>query len=110
MNWQYLRYFEVVAREEHYTRAAEMLHLTQSALSKSIHNLENRLGVPLFEPDGRNIKLTKYGQIFYNHVIVRLRRLKGVSISSHDMVGAEQGEVTFRYDIYDWCFFHAEDH
>ncbi len=95
MNWQYLRYFEVVAREEHYTRAAEMLHLTQSALSKSIHNLENELGVPLFEPDGRNIKLTKYGQIFYNHVNCATSEIeRGVSIL-HDMVGAEQGEVTF---------------
>ena len=72
MNWQYLRYFEVVAREEHFTRAADQLHITQSALSKSIDNLENEIGVPLFESHGRNIRLTKYGQIFSGRLLYSL--------------------------------------
>ena len=95
MNWQYLRYFEVVAREEHFTRAADKLHITQSALSKSIDNLENEIGVPLFESHGRNIRLTKYGQIFYEHVSSATAEVEQGIAQLHDMAGVRGGEVTF---------------
>lgn len=95
MNWQYLRYFEIVAKEEHYTHAAEKLHITQSALSKSIDNLESELGVPLFERYGRNIKLTKYGQIFSNYVIHATQEIeKGVK-TIQGMANVASGTVIF---------------
>jgi len=68
MNYQSLQYFVVLARHEHYTQAAKELFITQSALSKSIAGLEEELGVPLFEKDGRNIRLTKYGRILFDYV------------------------------------------
>lgn len=95
MNWQYLKYFEVVAHEEHFTRAAEALHMTQSALSKSISNLESELGVALFESTGRGVRLTKYGQIFYNHVSSATAEVEKGIEKLHDMVGAQGGTVTF---------------
>jgi len=95
MNWQYLRYFEIVAREEHITRAADKLHMTQSALSKSISNLEKELGISLFEQRGRNIKLTRYGQIFYNHVSRATAEIAtGIETVQH-MANASTGEVNF---------------
>jgi DNA-binding transcriptional LysR family regulator len=57
-----LRQFVVVAREEHLTRAAELLGVPQPTLSRSIARLEADLGVPLFTRPGRSIKLTRYGR------------------------------------------------
>lgn len=95
MNWQYLRYFEVVAREEHFTRAADKLHMTQSALSKSVDNLERDIGVALFEQSGRNIRLTRYGQIFYNHVAAATAEIETGLNTIYHMVDARSGEVLF---------------
>lgn len=68
MNLQWLYYFDTIAELEHYTRAAEKLHVSQSNLSHAIKELENELGAELFERKGRNIKLTKYGEIFQPYV------------------------------------------
>lgn len=95
MNWQYLKYFEIVAKEEHYTRAANALHITQSALSKSIDNLEKELGFPLFEKDGRNIKLTKYGQLLSNHVANATKEIEENVAIIRNMMSPENGIVSF---------------
>ena len=52
-----LRYFYIVAKYEHMTRAAEEMHIAQPALTKTIKALEDELGVPLFMKKGRNIVL-----------------------------------------------------
>ena len=57
-----LRYLKEVARQESFTRAAELLHITQSALSKSIAKLEDEVGVKLFERDGNRIHLNPFGK------------------------------------------------
>ncbi|HIT43210.1 MAG TPA: LysR family transcriptional regulator [Candidatus Caccovicinus merdipullorum] len=64
MNLFYLRYFVTLARVKHYTRAAEQLCITQPSLSHAISQLENELGVPLFEKSGRNTTLTRFGEEF----------------------------------------------
>lgn len=69
MNWQHLIYFKKVAECEHLTRASEELFISTSALSKAIANLEEELGVVLFEKSGRNIQLNRYGKMFYNYVV-----------------------------------------
>lgn len=64
MNLFYLRYFVTLARVKHYTRAAEQLCITQPSLSHAISQLENELGVPLFEKSRRNTTLTRFGEEF----------------------------------------------
>lgn len=59
MNLNQLYYFRALADWEHYTRAAEELHIAQPTLSKAIASLEQELGAYLFEKKGRNIALTK---------------------------------------------------
>lgn len=63
-----LKYFQVVARLENITRAAEKLHIAQPSLSKTIARLEESLGVVLFERVGRRIKLNEFGKTFLRRV------------------------------------------
>ena len=58
-----VRGFEAAARHLSFTRAAEELFLTQSALSRQIQALEEQLGVPLFERRHRALLLTDAGQV-----------------------------------------------
>ena len=64
MNLKQLQYFSVLARYEHYTKAAAQLSITQPSLSHAIAELEKDLGTNLFEKHGRNVRLTKYGRAF----------------------------------------------
>lgn len=64
MNLFHLRYFVQLAHTKHYTRAAEELCITQPSLSHAINQLENELGLPLFERVGRNTELTRFGEQF----------------------------------------------
>ena len=62
MNLFHLRYFMMLAEEQHYTRAAEKLCITQPSLSNAINQLEKELGIRLFEKEGRRIHLTELGK------------------------------------------------
>ena len=64
MNLDYLRYFIKLAEVRHYTKAAELLSVSQPSLSHAIRQLEKELGVPLFEKTGRNTVLTRFGEEF----------------------------------------------
>lgn len=61
MELRTLRYFLAVAREENMTEAANVLHVTQSTLSRQIADLERELGVELFERTNRSCVLTSDG-------------------------------------------------
>lgn len=68
MNLSQLHYFQVVAEEEHISRAAEKLHISQPSLSTTIHRLEDELDTPLFDHRGRNIYLNDAGKKLLEHV------------------------------------------
>ena len=63
LNFHHLHYFWAVAREGHLTRAAGQLHVSQSALSAQIRQLEEQLGQPLFTRQGRALHLTEAGRV-----------------------------------------------
>lgn len=63
-----LRYFEVAARLNSYSRAADELCISQAAVSQKIRQLEDGLGCKLFVRDGREMRLTEQGKILFKHV------------------------------------------
>lgn len=85
MNYNYLRYFSVLAQVEHYTLAAARLGISQPSLSSAIHNLEDELGgVKLFEKVGRNIRLTEEGRYYREQVDSALQQLHTASQTLYD--------------------------
>lgn len=85
MNYNYLRYFSVLAQVEHYTLAAARLGISQPSLSSAIHNLEDELGgVKLFEKTGRNIRLTEEGRYYREQVDAALQQLHNASQTLHE--------------------------
>jgi LysR family transcriptional activator of nhaA len=67
LNFHHLFYFWRVAKVGHLTRAAVELHLSQSALSAQIRQLEDRLSEPLFMREGRRLVLTDTGQLVLSY-------------------------------------------
>ena len=63
MEFRSLQYFLMAAREENITKAANLLHLTQPTLSRSVMQLEEELGVKLFTRSNHNIILTEDGML-----------------------------------------------
>ena len=92
MNLYHLRYFVTLAHLEHYTKAAELLSITQPSLSHAISSLEKELGVKLFEKEGRNVVLTKCGQAFLEDVEKSLDLLDS-SVSKLQMTGSGEGRI-----------------
>ena len=85
MNYNYLRYFSVLAQVEHYTLAAARLGISQPSLSSAIHHLEDELGgVRLFEKVGRNIRLTEEGRYYQEKVDAALEGLNEASMALRD--------------------------
>ena len=68
MTLNQLGYFYQAAVLQHFNQAAEKINISEPSLSRSITALENELGVTLFEKRGRNVTLTKAGEIFLEHV------------------------------------------
>ena len=89
-----LIYFQKTAEMQHLTRAAKALHISQPSLSHTIKMLEKELGVPLFQRVGRNIILTKYGEILWGHTNRIMRELKHAQKEMEDAKEAQDLTVT----------------
>jgi LysR family transcriptional activator of nhaA len=85
LNFHHLFYFWRVAREGHLTRAAQALHVSQSALSAQVRQLEERLGEALFEREGRRLTLTRTGRVVQSYA-------ESIFGLGQEMLGRLQGE------------------
>lgn len=88
-----LELFSAVARCQSLTRAAQEVHLTQPAVSMQVRQLEESLGLPLFEPDGRGIRLTEAGREFAGHVEEVLERVENLDEIAARWRGVRTGRV-----------------
>lgn len=72
MTLRQLRYFLEIAQLRSFTRASEVLHIAQSALSRQVRALEDELGLPLFDRVDRGVKLTAAGERLRDRALVLL--------------------------------------
>ncbi len=94
MTLEQLRIFVAVAEQEHMTRAASALHLTQSATSAAIAALEARYATKLFDRVGRNIKLTEAGRLFLIEARAVLARAAAAETVLADLAGLKRGSLS----------------
>jgi DNA-binding transcriptional LysR family regulator len=89
-----IEYFLAVARTENMTAAANSLHVAQSSVSRCIARLEESLGVPLFERNGRGIVLSDYGRAFYTRAETIMRELTDGQQEIKEMRDQHVGRVS----------------
>ncbi len=97
MELRHLRYFVAVAEEQNVSRAAERLHVSQPPLSRQIRNLEDELGIALFDHGAKAIRLTEAGRAFLAEVRVILRRVEGAVQMAKDVAGGKRSEIHVGY-------------
>lgn len=94
VTFRQLRLLEAVARNGGFTRAAEELHLTQPAVSTQIRQLEDEVGLPLFEQMGRKIFLTEAGKEIYAFSRALGEQFRNIEATLDDMKGVKRGSLS----------------
>jgi len=90
MELRHLRYFVAIAEHEHIGRAARVLHVSSSPLSRQIHQLEEDIGVQLLARVGRRVQLTEAGKVFQREARETLARIDRAIATAQ---AASRGEV-----------------
>src|ERR1700745_1399629 len=100
MELRHLRYFVAVAEAENVLRAAtQKLHVSQPAVSRQIRDLEDELGVQLFERTGKAVNLTDAGRVFLTGARTVLERTNEAVRSVGDLVQAGETELHVGYSL-----------
>jgi LysR family transcriptional activator of glutamate synthase operon len=94
MELRQLRYVEAVARHRHFTRAADELHVAQSALSHQIRRLEAELGTELFERTSRRVVTTEAGDAVAARARTVLAEVDGVRGEVDELNGLIRGRIS----------------
>jgi DNA-binding transcriptional LysR family regulator len=94
ITFRQLQIFDAVARNLSFTRASEELHLTQPAVSMQIKQLEQSVGLPLFEQLGKKIFLTEAGQEFSRYASAIGSQLDELKQVVDEMKGLQRGRLT----------------
>src|SRR5579883_1481204 len=93
LNLHQLRIFQTVAQQRSYSRAAELLYLSQPGVSLQVKALERSIGLPLFEKVGRTLRLTEAGSelLAYSERIFAL--MDETQLVLEELSGARRGTV-----------------
>jgi LysR family cyn operon transcriptional activator len=102
MELRHLRYFSALADTLNFTRAADRTHVTQSTLSHQIKQLEEELGVRLFDRIGKRVVITEAGDTLLAQVAPALRQIdiavNSLSIPAGSMVGSVRIGATYSFN------------
>lgn len=93
MELHQLEAFLAAAQYENMTRAADALHVTQPALSRTIARLEQELGVRLFDREGRSIRLNEFGRAARTHMEAVFAELSSMERHLRDISGELSGTI-----------------
>lgn len=106
MDFLKLSYFVAVAKHEHITRAADEMNISQPALSRIISQIEEELGVKLFDRGGRQLHLNQCGKVFLDFCERTLFNYKDMQSQIQEMSSGSGGKVSvavsFPYREPDW--------
>jgi LysR family cyn operon transcriptional activator len=94
MEIRQLRYFLDIAQTEHLTQSAQNLFVTQSTLSHGLRQLEQELGVNLFDRLGRGLKLSQAGSEFRVYATRALKEIEAGRMALADLSGLQSGKLT----------------
>jgi DNA-binding transcriptional LysR family regulator len=97
MELRHLRYFVAVAEELHFSRAADRVHVAQPALSRQIRDLEEELGLRLFERDRRRVALTAAGVAFLDEIKSLLGHVERAVETARRAARGEHGSLRIGY-------------
>jgi DNA-binding transcriptional LysR family regulator len=97
MELRHLRYFVAVAEQLHFAKAADLLHMTQPALSQQIKALEDELGVRLFDRTKREVTLTKPGVYFLAEANLTLKQAEQARLVVQKVARGELGSLRVAY-------------
>ena len=93
IDFELYRIFYVVANNKNITKASEELNISQPAISKSIKNLEEQLGGPLFIRTKRGVILTEEGKEFYNYIKQAIEFINNAEHKFTDLIKLETGKI-----------------
>jgi DNA-binding transcriptional LysR family regulator len=93
LNLRQLQTFVTVARLGSFTRAARLLHLSQPALTKQVRQLEETLGVRLFDRATRTIELTRIGKELAPVVTQLLQEIEAVVVNTKELAAQSRGVI-----------------
>src|ERR1700679_3938123 len=88
-----LKVFEAAASNRSFSKAAQLLHLTQPGVSMHIKELESSAGLPLFERLGKKLHVTEAGQELLARVREILRSLKDAEEALDGLKGLKRGRI-----------------
>ena len=94
---RHLRYFLAVAEELHFRKAAEKLFISQPGLSRQIKQMEQDLGVTLFERNNRRVALTKTGDYLQKELQINLKNLEDILTHSKLIHHGKEGHLTLGF-------------
>ena len=93
INLDRLAIFQAVAQTASFTRAAEVVHLTQPGISKHIKAMEEYFGVPLFDRLGRKVALTQAGAVLFEATQEVMALVGAAEQRIHDLTGLRAGKL-----------------
>lgn len=97
LEFRHLKYFLAVAEDLHFRKAAERLYISQPGLSRQIKQMEEDLGLKLFERHNRKVALTEVGKYLKNELTINLKQLDDIINHAKLLHDGKKGQLTLGY-------------